>query len=383
MSGATVVSLGDDAARLTITGDGSGPALSNSTPLIESGSGAAGTASTASRGDHVHPAQALPALPATTYSGMALGGHAITDAPSYYMVAVPQSTSSSRPYYDVLYFGATVHTAANLTTGAETVLTTTYTPDPNGAMAVSPDGDTAYVTTIDSGTTYVESVDLQTNTVITTVAITLTPPVYLLAVSPDGSTLVALTADGASIIDLGSSTESTVTFGGGAAVAGAFSPDGATFYCGGFTTDLYALDIASETVTTFSGVIDGTFLAALAVSSDGATIYLNDADATSFTSAIATWDVATEAITSTVALTAGYVLAGMVLSPDEARIIGGNGWGSGSALVFDIATGSTTVVPMPSVSGGTVLAPVLLGDGTTVAFDCESYIGKMNRVLAL
>jgi len=46
-------------------GGGSSIALSNTTPLVESGSGAPGTANTASRGDHVHPASG-PAMATTT-----------------------------------------------------------------------------------------------------------------------------------------------------------------------------------------------------------------------------------------------------------------------------------------------------------------------------
>jgi len=44
-------------------GGGSGPALADTKPKVESGSGAPGTLETASRGDHVHPARTLPAIP--------------------------------------------------------------------------------------------------------------------------------------------------------------------------------------------------------------------------------------------------------------------------------------------------------------------------------
>src|SRR4051794_35330044 len=62
-----------DAGKVvTVKSDGTGyeldatAALSNTTPLIESGSGAPGTGTAASRDDHVHPAVAVPAATGLT-----------------------------------------------------------------------------------------------------------------------------------------------------------------------------------------------------------------------------------------------------------------------------------------------------------------------------
>ncbi|MDD9990373.1 MAG: hypothetical protein OXP75_01090 [Rhodospirillales bacterium] len=59
---ATAASRGDH-VHPAAGGGGTATPLSDKTPLVESGSGAAGSGDAASREDHVHPARALPAIP--------------------------------------------------------------------------------------------------------------------------------------------------------------------------------------------------------------------------------------------------------------------------------------------------------------------------------
>ena len=59
-AGVTMYQLRDPILNAGGGGSGGGPALSNATPKADAGSGAAGSASTASRGDHVHPAASTP-----------------------------------------------------------------------------------------------------------------------------------------------------------------------------------------------------------------------------------------------------------------------------------------------------------------------------------
>lgn len=59
-------------------------ALSNTTPLVESGSGSAGTATDTARSDHVHPAQSIPTIPsAATAAPLAPGTAAVGVSAKY------------------------------------------------------------------------------------------------------------------------------------------------------------------------------------------------------------------------------------------------------------------------------------------------------------
>ncbi len=226
--------------------------------------------------------------------------------------------------------------------------------------------------------------------------------VYALTLSADGSTLYAggdfTTVNGSSSrprfaafnATTGVATSLGSTISGGAQYVNAIilSPDESLLYIGGYLPSPFnpgaqfrggaaAIDIASDTLTSFNADIDIAPVTALQISSDGSTLYAAGHFSTIGSGAVtrnhvAAFDTATSSVTTFDPDVNGTAYA-LALSKDNSTLyVGGSfttvngGTSRRQVAAFDTATSSVTAFDRGSDGGGLVRSLILSQDEDTL-----------------
>ena len=229
------------------------------------------------------------------------------------------------------------------------------------ALAVTPSGQKLYV--LNQGANSVSVVSTATETVTATIPVALSP--FTLVIAPDGGEVffsnVSNSLDSqVSVIDTASdSVVADVTTGGvlgEAPVALAINGAGTTLYAvnrGAGT--IAAIDVASRSVVATIPV--GFLPGGVAISPDDTLLYAtNSGDST-----VTVIDATTNAVLTTVAVGAGGITRGVAVTPDGAEVFVGDG----GLTVSVIATATNAVTETITVSGGS-RAVVIAPDGGRV-----------------
>jgi YVTN family beta-propeller protein len=236
----------------------------------------------------------------------------------------------------------------------------------------------AYVTNSDDGTVTV--IATGTNTVAGS-PITVGNGPGGVAVTPDGSQVYVSNNDTntVSVINTATNAVSTITVGtaGTEGPAGiAVTPDGKTVYVAvanelpsppdAGTGTVVVIDTASNTVTT--SIVGFVFPYGVAVTPDGAHIYVTDESAETV-SVIAT---STNTVTDTIADGSFGELTGVAMTPDGSKIYVASNNGEGGGIVFVIDTSTNTVVGSPIAVGFEPFGVAVTPDGAHVYVANES-----------
>jgi YVTN family beta-propeller protein len=267
-------------------------------------------------------------------------------------------------------------TGYSLNTGAG--LATLPTAGVAEALAFSPDGGTVYAA--ESGD-YVGVIDVATNTLTANIPVGFWPT--SLAVSPDGSTVYVTDAQSNTISVIDASTHAvTATIPAGASPQSVvISPDGGTLYVadsGDVSDDeagtITVISTATDGITGTISMGDYAGAAAVALSPDGTTAYVANAES----NAVSVIDLTTDAVIATIPV--GLYPDSLTVTTDGRSVYVANSSGE-SISAIDTATDTVTAtIPIaggPSQvanypGGGSVF--VTTGDGVSVISTEENVV---------
>jgi YVTN family beta-propeller protein len=213
-----------------------------------------------------------------------------------------------------------------------------------GFITISADGR-AYVSVNGNNTVLV--IDTATNTITDTIAFS-TPPQNL-SISPDDTRVYIIEGtNSVRVLDTSTNTViATINLSESPQYI-AFSPDGARAYCTEPNTNAVAVidtatNAVTDTITLGAAGSEGLGPVGVAVSPDGANIYVT---VTSYTSStVLVIDTATYIVTDTIAV--GIYTVGVAVSPDGAHLYAANAYGNGppyngTVSVIDTATNTVS-----------------------------------------